>query len=214
MEDAHLSDHHATTERRAERRHVFRGQDGPPETFSGGNFAIRLAPPAARFNLRMGAAAASAAGHLAGFDLAQPINTLRTTRTEGGDTRHSARLGPDEWLLLADGNDADTLSDVLAREPGDHAQTLVDISHRNIALEVIGDAAADVLNSGCPLDLGAGAFPEGRATRTLFAKSEIVLLRLASPDHRPLFRVECWRSFGRYVHAHLCDAATLIGTDS
>ncbi|MGI9476896.1 MAG: sarcosine oxidase subunit gamma [Hyphomicrobiaceae bacterium] len=202
-----MSDHHT----RAERRHVFCGQNGPPDAFADGDFALRLLPPAARFSLRIDAATASATRHPAGFDLAQSINALSLTQVQGGDARLSARLGPDEWLLIADRGDGEALFRTLAQDLGDHVYSLVDISHRNLALEVIGDAAVEVLNSGCPLDLGDRSFPEGAATRTLFAKSEIVLMRDATPDKRPLFRIECWRSFGRYVHAHLCDAATLIG---
>ena len=202
-----MSNHHTT----AERRHIFYGQDGPPDAFADGDFALRLLPPAARFSLRIDAATASATRHPAGFDLARSINTLSLTQTQRGDARLSARLGPDEWLLIADRGEAEALFQTLVHDLGDHVYTLVDISHRNLALEVTGDAAAEVLNSGCPLDLGDRSFPAGAATRTLFAKSEIVLMRNASPDRPPLYRVECWRSFGRYVHTHLRDAATLIG---
>jgi len=38
----------------------------------------------------------------------------------------------------------------------------------------------------------------------LLGKAEIVLIRPAS---EPSFRVECWRSFARYVHDFLCEAA-------
>jgi len=194
---------------------VFQRQDGPPGALADDGLAMRLMPPATRLSLRMKAGSENRAGQAAGFDLAQPINSLRATQAESSASRLSARLGPDEWLLIADGDRdaADTLADTLTRDLGEHAHTLVDVSHRNMAIELIGHAAADVLNSGCPLDLGDNAFPVGTATRSLFAKSEIVLLRTASPDQRPLFRVECWRSFGRYVHAHLRDAATLIGAD-
>lgn len=196
----------------AERRHVFHLQDGPSDTFTGDGFAMRLVPPATRFSLRMDATLASAAGRPADFDLTQPINVLRETEAAQGGSRLSARLGPDEWLLLADndGEGADALAENLTTDLRATAHTLVDISHRNIAIELIGDDAVDVLNTGCPLDLGDRAFPVGMATRTLFAKAEIVLLRVGT-DQRPQFRIECWRSFGRYLYAHLRDAAGLIG---
>ncbi|MFY0614589.1 MAG: sarcosine oxidase subunit gamma [Hyphomicrobiaceae bacterium] len=168
-------------------------------------------PPAVRFSLRMDAALASTSGQPGGFDLTQPINRLNITVADDTNTGLSARLGPDEWLLITHDDDAGTVAEMLAHDLGERTHTLVDISHRNIALEVIGDAAADVINSGCPLDLGDKAFPVGTATRTLFAKSEIVLMRIADPDQRPLFRIECWRSFGRYLHAQLSNAAALIG---
>jgi sarcosine oxidase subunit gamma len=69
---------------------------------------------------------------------------------------------------------------------------------------VSGRHAAEVLNSGCPLDLAEAAFPAGTATRTLLGKAEIVLMRL---DDGPTYRVECWRSFAQYVHGFLLEAA-------
>ncbi len=209
----------------AERRDVFQGHDGPGDTFVGEGFAMRLVPPATRFSLRMDAALIGAAGRPGGFDLGQPINALRETGTAQDGSRLSARLGPDEWLLIASGtdDDADPLGESLASDLGATAHTLVDVSHRNIAIELIGDGAADVLNTGCPLDLGDRAFPVGTATRTLFSKTEIVLLRMG-PDYPgagrddaqrgPLWRVECWRSFGRYLYGHLDQAAQLIGVRS
>ncbi len=81
---------------------------------------------------------------------------------------------------------------------------LIDIGHRSAGFEISGARAADALNAGCPLDLSARAFPTGTATRTLLGKAEIVLLRT---DDAPAYRLECARSFARYVDAFLADAA-------
>jgi sarcosine oxidase subunit gamma len=83
------------------------------------------------------------------------------------------------------------LGDALAGLP--HA--LVDVSHRQTALEVAGPDAEAMLAMACPLDLHPSAFPVGMCTRTVFAKCEIVLWR-TGPD---LFHIEVWRSFGAYV---------------
>jgi sarcosine oxidase subunit gamma len=58
-----------------------------------------------------------------------------------------------------------------------------------------GSRAAEILSSGCPLDLDVTAFPIGMCTRTVFAKAEIVLWRTAGDT----FRLEVWRSFTDYV---------------
>ena len=213
-----MSNHDAMVQR----RDVFHGQAGPGKTFPGEGFAMRLVPPAMRFSLRMDATLAGAAGRPGGFDLSQPINALRETETAQGGSHLSARLGPDEWLLIADDTDdgANPLGESLASDLSATAHTLVDVSHRNIAIELTGDGAADVLNTGCPLDLGDHAFPVGTATRTLFNKAEIVLLRTTADrlepvrdgtPRGPIWRVECWRSFGRYLYGHLNEAAQLIG---
>jgi sarcosine oxidase subunit gamma len=101
-------------------------------------------------------------------------------------------LGPDEFLLLADGPTvAERLAAALAGVP--HA--LVDVSQRQVGIVVAGPAAADVLSCGCPLDLDPAAFPVGMCTRTVLGKSEITLWRTA-PD---AFRLEVARSFAAYA---------------
>ncbi|MET4898667.1 sarcosine oxidase subunit gamma family protein [Sphingomonadaceae bacterium jetA1] len=107
-------------------------------------------------------------------------------------------LGPDEWLLLTDDASDDWVSGLQSRL-GDALCALVDVSHRQVALAVRGDAAEAILASGCALDLSLAAFPEGMCTRTMYDKAEIILWRLA-PD---AFHVEVWRSFARYVEGLL-----------
>ena len=112
-------------------------------------------------------------------------------------------LGPDEWLLIADGADAADIGDTLESVLEGTAHSLVDVSHRQIGLVASGPAAARVLNAGCPLDLSLNAFPAGFATRTLFDKIEIVLWRRAETT----FHVEVWRSFAPWLAASLAEAA-------
>lgn len=107
-------------------------------------------------------------------------------------------LGPDEWLLI-DGE----------RDPNDTLRGLevlhsaVDVSHRNVALEVSGPHAAATISGGCPQNLLPEAFPVGACSRTIFGKVEIVLWRTGEDT----FRVECWRSFAPYVFALLAASA-------
>ena len=80
--------------------------------------------------------------------------------------------------------------------------SLVDVSHRQLALDVGGAVAARAISAGCPLDLRISAFPIGVATRTIFDKAEIVLWRRAETA----FRIEVWRSFAPYLVAALAEA--------
>jgi sarcosine oxidase subunit gamma len=160
---------------------------------------IRLLPGAARFSLRLREADAAEVGAASGFRLDQPLNSFAA---EG--ERLSLRLGPDEWLLIGPEVDAEAIASEIAATLGTRFHALVDIGHRNIAIEVKGAHAADIINAGCPLDLFEESFPTGTATRTLLGKAEMVLLRL---DDAPTFRVECWRSFATYVHGFLVEAA-------
>jgi sarcosine oxidase, subunit gamma len=165
---------------------------------SGPRFALSEAPPAARFILRGPEAVRVACGMVFG---AEPPSRLGLAGE--GDKRAALWLGPDEWLLLADSEDAAAVSDVLESVLEGTAYSLVDVSHRQIGLIASGAAAARVLNAGCPLDLSLQAFPVGFATRTLFDKAEIVLWRRAEGA----FHVEVWRSFAPWLAASLAEAA-------
>jgi sarcosine oxidase subunit gamma len=168
-----------------------------PETVA--QVVIRPLPAHSRFSLRLHEADLEGAGTAAGFTLDTPINTR-----SGSTERSSIRLGPDEWLLIGPYGDAGAIADRVAGALSGRFHTLVDVSHRNVGFIVSGPRAADVLNSGCPLDLVATAFPTGTATRTLMGKAEIVLIKL---DDTPTYQVECWRSFSTYVGDYLIEAA-------
>ena len=166
------------------------------------DFGIAQAGPAVRLSLRLDPDIASRLEAAAGFALTQPINRLV------GDSKMSMRLGPDEWLLVALEQDADAMTLELQEALGSQLHSLVDITHRNIALALTGSRAVDVINTGCPIDLHPSMFPPGMSTRTVFAKCEIVLARM--PDDTA-FRLECWRSFGRYLEGFLINSARLQG---
>jgi sarcosine oxidase subunit gamma len=123
-------------------------------------------------------------------------------------TRATLWLGPDEYLLLdlAAASAADesqsverTLETAMAGTP--HA--LVDISHRQFALEISGPHAELILSGACPLDLDLGEFPVGMCTRTVLAKAEVVLWRTRANA----FHLEVWRSFAGYVTGLLAEIA-------
>ncbi len=154
---------------------------------------------AARFSLRLAYNQAEKLVKAGGMQLDMPINTCKLA-----GERMSARLGPDEWLLI--GPEADNVS--LGREVASGLAgsffSLVDIGHRNVAIQIDGPHAAEIINGGCALDLDDAYFPGGSATRTLFGKAEIVLIR---PNVERTYRMECWRSFAPYVYGLLKDVA-------
>lgn len=110
-------------------------------------------------------------------------------------------LGPDEWLLLNFAPRNHWTSDLEANLDG-IIHSLVDVTHRQIALSVRGSPAENILATGCALDLSRNAFPVGMCTRTMFAKVEIVLWRTASD----CFHLEVWRSYARYAETLLQEA--------
>jgi sarcosine oxidase subunit gamma len=157
------------------------------EPVSADALAIRLLVPRARFSLRLDPSQLSTAKAGLRLYIGHAVNR----RMSSGE-RVAMRLGPDEWLLSgAEGEAARIAGDVGAALAGLH-HSLVDVGHRHVAFSVAGVRAADVINSGCPLDLSLPAFPAGFATRTLLGEAEVIL---AKTDDLPVFEVECGRSF-------------------
>jgi sarcosine oxidase subunit gamma len=132
-----------------------------------------------------------------GFELDLPVQPCRAACS---DDRAALWLGPDEWLLIAPESDP---CSALWQSLEGTAHSLVDVSHRQSAFCVSGPAAARLLAAGCPLDLDPAAFPVGMCTRTVCAKTEIVLWRPAPQT----FRIEVWRSFAPYLTQFLAEAA-------
>src|SRR6202049_3392511 len=163
---------------------------------------LKALPPATRFAFYGDAAAQSAALTVWGVAFSQ-----EACRANAHSTRATLWLGPDEYLLLdfAGGvplpaASVGALEQALAGVP--HA--LVDISHRQFALQVSGPHAATILSGACPLDLDLTEFPVGMCTRTVLAKADIVLWR----TRQDAFHLEVWRSFGGYVTGLLSEIAT------
>jgi sarcosine oxidase, subunit gamma len=160
---------------------------------------MRAWPPAMRFVLHgdEGVRAAAAPGWGAEF-------SEEACRAKIAGSRATLWLGPDEYLLIgSDDGSRDgalaALENALAQVP--HA--LVDISHRQFALEVSGPHATAILSAACPLDLDLGEFPVGMCTRTVLAKADIVLWRTRDDA----FHIEVWRSFAGYVTGLLREIA-------
>lgn len=160
--------------------------------------SVAVMAPATRLSLRAPDASRGVLGQVLGLSLPE---APKSSASAGGRT--ALWLGPDEWLLI--GEDGGDLASVLAGVTVPHSA--VDVSHRDIAIEVRGPAAEAILNAGCPQDLSPVAFPVGACSRTVLAKAGIVLLRTGADA----FRVECPRSLADYVFALLESAAWMEG---
>jgi sarcosine oxidase subunit gamma len=160
---------------------------------------VRPLPHASRYILRGGPQVTTAAGGALGLTISQAA-----CRSAQNGQYAALWLGPDEQLLLGpDGGDIPTIPATLTPALRDLSHSLVEVSHRQIALEISGSSATHLLNAGCPLDLDLSAFPVGMCTRTVLAKAEIVLWRTSEN----VFHVEVWRSFAAYVSQFLAEVA-------
>jgi sarcosine oxidase subunit gamma len=160
---------------------------------------LKAMPPALRLVFQGDAAARSAAAAAWGVAFSE-----KACRAVVGDGRATLWLGPDEFLLLAaDPDSASSIVAALEQALGATPHALVDVSHRQFALEISGPHAATILNGACPLDLDLTEFPLGMCTRTVLAKADIVLWRTRADA----FHLEVWRSFGGYVTGLLSELA-------
>jgi sarcosine oxidase, subunit gamma len=158
---------------------------------------FQVLQPAARWVLQGGPAARAAAAK--GFGVPMPEQACRSCTANG---RSALWLGPDEHLLLALSSDASPIAAGLAAALAGLPHSLVDVCQRQVGVSVCGPGAAELLNSGCPLDLRPAEFPTGTCARTLLAKAEIVLWRRSDEE----FRLEAGRSFLGYVLGWLQEA--------
>jgi sarcosine oxidase subunit gamma len=165
---------------------------------------LKLLPPASRWILHGGPAARARAAPVWGVELPETA-----CRAAIAGTRAALWLGPDEYLLL-ELAPSERIEESAAAVAGAFEQALaatryalVEVSHRQFALEVSGEHAATMLSAGCPLDLDLAEFPVGMCTRTVFAKADVVLWRTRADA----FHLEVWRSFAGYVSGLLAEIA-------
>lgn len=167
---------------------------------------LKPLPPAGRWVLHGGAEARARVAPVWGVGFSE-----EPCRAHAGADRATLWMGPDEYLLLdlgaVPGAGAEEARSALAQSLEEAlsgtAHALVDVSHRQFALEINGPHAAGILNGACPLDLDPRAFPTGMCTRTVLGKADILLWRTGAD----VFRLEAWRSFADYVCALLGEIA-------
>lgn len=118
-------------------------------------------------------------------------NTVR------GSGPWSLWLGPEEWLVYADGGAADSLERILEL-PASHLAT--DISSGLTALELAGPGAVEVLTAGCGLDLAGTALCANSCAQTHYHHVSIILHH---PDGDDRWRLFVDRSLARYLRDSL-----------
>jgi sarcosine oxidase subunit gamma len=162
---------------------------------------LKTLPPAARWVLHGDAQARACAAPVWGVGFSE--TACRVMRS---GERATLWLGPDEYLLLdLAAQDASALATAASMEDAlrEIPHALVDVSHRQFALEVSGPHAEVILRGACPLDLDISQFPAGMCTRTLLAKADVTLWR----TREDAFHLEVWRSFAGYVGGLLLEIA-------
>ena len=134
----------------------------------------------------------AAAGPMSAAELPLAIDACRAV-TLGEWT--ALWLGPDEQLLVGPDAAGTQLVPRLTTALDGVPHSLVDVSHRQAAIELSGPGATRLLAMACPLDFDSAQMPVGFCSRTVYAKAEVVLWR----QEQQRFQLQAWRSFLPYV---------------
>lgn len=113
-----------------------------------------------------------------------------------------ARLARDEWLIRG-GPPVEVLQARLATT----LHQLNDITPGKVGWTISGPRAADLINTGCSLDLRPRAFTSGTAMRTLIAQLNAILSR---PGNDNAFEIIIDRSHQAWLQTWLEDAAASV----
>ena len=153
-----------------------------------GPVTLKFAPQKALFSLRMDPGNSASAAKAFAAKLA-----TRVGRGSVSKTRSALCCGPDEWFLSAPENDRRTICDAFVQLGKTTPHSLVDISDREVAIDLSGPLAIDLLSIGCPANFDQLSVGWGR--RTLFDTVQIMVIKLAQDS----YRIYVWRSFVPHV---------------
>lgn len=129
-----------------------------------------------------------------------PVKPNTVVRGNGYDVLW---LGPDEWLVRSQQQQAATLEGTLATALAGQFATAVDIGSGYTVLEISGEKVRDVIARGCPLDLHPRVFAPGQCAQSHYFKASIVLIPVADTTYELVVR----RSFADYFVRIMLDAA-------
>ncbi|MEO1104536.1 MAG: sarcosine oxidase subunit gamma family protein [Pseudomonadota bacterium] len=103
-------------------------------------------------------------------------------------SEHTAlRLGPDEWMI------ASRTGIELTEPQTDTLFSLVDVSDRELTIEISGPGSLAALAAGCPRDLSGLAV--GGGVRTVYEHVPVVVLRRSADT----FELNVWRSYVPHI---------------
>lgn len=143
------------------------------------------------------------------FGFALPIEA----NVVGGKGRTAALwLGPDEWWVVTQADNARTAEKLDQALAGLHA-AVTDVSESRTCIRVSGPRARDLISKGCPLDLHPRAFGPGACAQSVLAKAGVTLHMVAGDKARggPSYDLYVLRSFADYLWRWLEDAAGEYG---
>ena len=112
-------------------------------------------------------------------------------------------MGPDEWLLLCDLEQAPIISEKIRQQLGTLHHAVTDVSDYYTTLQLSGPRSEELINRGCPQDLHTSVFPAGSITQTRFGHASILLDR--QTDYST-WHIQVRWTYAEYVWDYLVSA--------
>jgi len=173
---------------------------------TGRGITIQIQSNLGHLNLR-GNAADSAFVRVIEKALGQKLPTDANTSTSG--THRVYWLGPDEWLILTEVDEASSLCGKLEKSLSAMHAAVNDVSGGQLALRIAGTGVRDVLAKGCTLDLHPRVFTSNMCAQSGLAKASVLISLVEEPD---VFDIVVRRSFADYLLRWLDHASLEFGT--
>ena len=111
--------------------------------------------------------------------------------------------GPNQWMVISEGDDADSLLATIKKAVGEKA-AVVDQSHGRVGLRLSGENARYVMQKICAIDLHERSFSAGSSAQTMVAHIGALVIQV---DDQPSYDMFVNRSFARsFAHSveHAC----------
>ena len=122
--------------------------------------------------LRVRPGAADAAG--------EALQLSRHALQWSGEDPVACWLGPDQWLLTSDNQQAEDIVGHIDAALSGQLYAATDISSHYVCMSLKGPAARTVLAMGSGIDMRRSAFRMGQCVRTLFANVQLVIVAVES----------------------------------
>ncbi len=169
--------------------------------------SARVATGAGFVNLRGNADEPAFTERVAGA-LGQPLPTEPNTISIAG--RRVYWLGPDEWLIRCDIEEAAELAAALEAAVDGLHSAVNDVSGGNVAIDLAGASVRELLARGSTFDFHPRVFRPGDCAQTGLAKAGVLVGQL---DDAPTFELVVRRSFADYLLRWLRHSGSGLGIE-
>jgi sarcosine oxidase subunit gamma len=134
---------------------------------------------------------AAAVKSATGVDLPVKANTVN-----GSGANRILWLGPDEWWLVAPGEQRVALIEQLRQVFSGQHTAVIDVSESRTVIGLTGSSARDLLARGVSLDLHPRVFGPGQCAQTGMSKSNVLLHQTGD---EPSYEIYILKSFADYL---------------